>query len=47
MKGLIGALGELGGDEAPHERVRWLRNLRLLDAHEQVVMGTEFSWTGD
>jgi hypothetical protein len=47
MGGLVGALGELSSEEPVHEQVRWLRHPRLLDAHEQVVMGTEFSWTGD
>jgi len=28
-------------------QVRWARDLRLLEAHEQLVLGTETSWYGD
>jgi hypothetical protein len=47
MKGLLAALTELGGEGDAHERVRWLRRPRLLDAHEQLAMGSTFCWTGD
>jgi hypothetical protein len=47
MKELLATLDELGGDEPAHDRIRWLKHPRLLDAHEQLVMGTEFCWTGD
>jgi hypothetical protein len=48
MKGLLGALAEMGGAQAGAcERLRWLKRPRLLDAHEQLVMGSAFSWTGD
>lgn len=47
MKDLIAILSELGGDERARSTVRWLKQPRLLDAHEQLVMGAEFCWTGD
>jgi hypothetical protein len=47
MKGLLAMLAETGGADCAHERVRWLKRPRLLDAHEQLVMGSAFSWTGD
>ena len=28
-------------------QIRWARDLRLLDAHEQLVMGPAMSWMGD
>ena len=31
----------------PGYTVSWARNARLLDAHEQLVIGSTFSWTGD
>lgn len=34
-----------GGALEPH--VRWARNPRLVDAHEQAVYGPELCWTGD
>jgi hypothetical protein len=30
-----------------HELIRWARNPRLLDAHEQVTYGTSLCWWGD
>ena len=28
-------------------QIRWARDLRLLEAHEQLVIGSATSWTGD
>jgi hypothetical protein len=30
-----------------HHEIRWARNPRLLEAHEQLVLGTETCWIGD
>jgi hypothetical protein len=33
--------------ESASERVRWARNPGLLDAHEQLTLGSSFCWSGD
>ncbi len=33
--------------EPASERVRWARNPGLLDAHEQLTLGSSFCWSGD
>lgn len=38
----------VSGPSIPFERdIRWARNPRLADAHEQLVFGTETAWVGD
>lgn len=34
------------GDEA-HRNLRWARNACLMDAHEQLILGTTLCWSGD
>lgn len=47
FKRLIGALNRLSGDGEPGQMIRWAKNPRLLDAHEQVILGTDHCWAGD
>jgi hypothetical protein len=38
----------ISGPTVAFERdIRWARNARLADAHEQLVLGTEAAWIGD
>jgi hypothetical protein len=37
----------LNGDENAAASVRWAKNPSLLDAHEQLTLGTRMCWTGD
>jgi hypothetical protein len=37
----------IGGTVPVDCELRWARNRRLLEAHEQLVMGSDFCWTGD
>ncbi len=37
----------IGGAVPVDCELRWARNRRLLEAHEQLVMGSDFCWTGD
>lgn len=39
--------GGLGAEAGLGAHIRWARNPRLLDAHEQAVYGAELCWTGD
>lgn len=39
-------VGELGGDFTI-DSLRWARRPALLDAHEQLVLGTAMCWSGD
>ena len=47
LKQLFSALSELAPQEPAHELIRWARNPRLLDAHEQVTYGETMCWSGD
>lgn len=44
---LIGTLSALMPEDDLDAHVRWARNPRLMDAHEQAVYGPELCWTGD
>jgi hypothetical protein len=44
LRQLFAALTALGPDCGSSELIRWVRNPRLLDAHEQVTYG-EAMWT--
>jgi hypothetical protein len=37
----------LNGDDNAAASVRWAKNPSLLDAHEQLTLGTRMCWTGD
>jgi hypothetical protein len=47
LKQLFAALLELAPQEGASELIRWARNPRLLDAHEQVTYGEAMCWSGD
>jgi hypothetical protein len=47
LRQLFAALSELAPQESPSELIRWARNPRLLDAHEQVTYGDAMCWSGD
>lgn len=47
MKRLVACLAELAPAESAHSLIRWARNPRLLDAHEQATYGTDMCWSGD
>jgi hypothetical protein len=47
LKQLFAALSELAPRVPAHELIRWARNPRLLDAHEQAVYGEAMCWSGD
>ena len=47
LRQLFAALSELAPLRAPSELIRWARNPRLLDAHEQVTYGELMCWSGD
>jgi hypothetical protein len=47
LRRLYACLSELSPKDPARELIRWLRNPRLLDAHEQVTYGTAFCWWGD
>lgn len=44
---LFASLSELSPRQPSNELIRWARNARLLDAHEQVIYGNEMCWSGD
>jgi hypothetical protein len=44
---LYACLAQLSPRGRTHELLRWARNPRLLDAHEQVTYGSAFCWWGD
>ena len=44
---LYACLSDLSPRGRAHELLRWARNPRLLDAHEQVTYGTALCWWGD
>ena len=47
LKQLFASLSELAPHEPAPELIRWARNSRLLDAHEQVTYGETMCWSGD
>lgn len=47
LKQLFAALSGLAPQNAASELIRWARNPRLLDAHEQVTYGEAMCWSGD
>jgi hypothetical protein len=47
LKQLFAALSELAPQAAADELVRWARNPRFLEAHEQVTYGEAMCWSGD
>jgi hypothetical protein len=47
LKQLFAALSELAPQSSAQDLIRWMRNPRLLDAHEQAVYGETLSWSGD
>ena len=47
LKQLFASLSELAPQEPAPELIRWARNPRLLDAHEQVTYGGAMCWSGD
>ena len=47
LRDLFAGLSELAPREKPSELIRWARNPRLLDAHEQATYGTAMCWSGD
>lgn len=44
---LMAAIATLPHHERPAGSVRQIKNARLLDAHEQMTLGTDFGWIGD
>lgn len=47
LHALFAALSALLPDADLDDHVRWARDPRLMDAHEQAVYGPELCWTGD
>ncbi|MBQ0818462.1 MAG: hypothetical protein KBT60_10885 [Methyloceanibacter sp.] len=47
LKQFFSCLRELAPDEPAAELIRWARNPRLLDAHEQATYGDAMCWSGD
>jgi hypothetical protein len=47
LRQLFTSLTHLAPREHPSELIRWARNPRLLDAHEQVTYGDAICWSGD
>ena len=47
LKKLFDTLSKLAPHEPAHELIRWARNPRLLEAHEQVTYGAAMCWSGD
>lgn len=41
------AVGLCNGQNGAHEAIRWAKRSGLLDAHEQLVLGTSHCWSGD
>ncbi len=44
---LFGSLCEISPQTQANDLIRWARNPRLLDAHEQVTYGDTMCWSGD
>lgn len=47
LRQLFTSLCRLAPREPAKELIRWARNPRLLDAHEQVTLGASMCWSGD
>jgi hypothetical protein len=47
LRQLFMSLTHLAPRQQPTQLIRWARNPRLLDAHEQVTYGDAISWSGD
>ena len=47
LRQLFAGLSELAPQRPSHELIRWARNPRLLEAHEQVIYGDALCWFGD
>lgn len=47
MRRLFASLSRLAPRGPAGELIRWARNPRLLEAHEQVTYGTAMCWSGD
>jgi hypothetical protein len=47
LRKLFASLSTLGRLEPDDRLIRWARNPRLLDAHEQVTYGDALCWAGD
>ncbi len=47
LRQLFAGLSELTPQQPPCELIRWARNPRLLEAHEQVIYGATLCWSGD
>jgi hypothetical protein len=47
LRQLFACLSALAPRSPSHELIRWARNPRLLEAHEQVTYGETMCWTGD
>ncbi len=47
VRELFASLSELAPREQSADLIRWARNPRLLDAHEQVTYGDMMCWSGD
>jgi hypothetical protein len=47
VRQLFATLSELSPSEPASALIRWARNPRLLDAHEQAIYGAAMCWSGD
>lgn len=47
LKQFFACLTDLAPNQPAGELIRWARNPRLLDAHEQVTYGDTMCWSGD
>ncbi len=47
LRQLYRSLSELSPNQPAKDLLRWARNPRLLDAHEQVTFGASMCWSGD
>ena len=47
LRQLCASLSDLAPQVPGLELIRWARNPRLLDAHEQVIYGASMCWSGD
>jgi hypothetical protein len=47
LRQFFASLSELSPREPSQQLIRWARNPRLLDAHEQVTYGESMCWSGD
>jgi hypothetical protein len=47
LKEFFAALSALSADAPETALIRWARNPRLLEAHEQVTYGDDMCWSGD